>query len=60
MITTSTPVLDFTEKKQSETENQLPQFAEPSAKTIEAILNFSRNLEVKKSDLIENIELIKS
>jgi hypothetical protein len=64
MIPTSTPVLDLTENTQKQTENQLsdqfPAFDGPSERTIHAILTFSKNLEVRKSDLIDTIELIKS
>jgi len=60
MITTSTPLSDFTEKVITKTEDQIPEIAEPSDRTIEAILNFSRNLEVKKSKMVAGIEFIKS
>ena len=61
MITTSTSALDFTAKKLTETtENQHPDFDTPSIKTINAILNFSRNLEIRSSKFVENIEFIKS
>ncbi len=66
MISTSTPALDLTEKKLKETtEDQtlVPiaiGIASPSARTIEAILNYSKNLEIKKSKLVQEIEYIKS
>ncbi len=40
--------------------DQLPQFAEPSKNVIDNILNFSKNLEVKKSKFVDTIETIKS
>ncbi len=41
-------------------EDQLPEFAEPSKNVIDNILNFSKNLEVKKSKFVDTIEAIKS
>jgi hypothetical protein len=61
MITTSTSALDFTEiNLKTSTENQLPDFASPSLKTIEAILNYSKNLEIKKSKYVQEIEFMRS
>jgi hypothetical protein len=61
MITTSTPALDFTEIKQKNSpEDQLPDFASPSLKTIEAILNYSKNLVIRESNLVQEIEYMKS
>jgi len=66
MISTSTPALDFTEKKLKETtedQHLIPMdngFDSPSLKTISAILNYSKNLEVKKSKFVPEIEYIKS
>ncbi len=61
MISTSTPALDFTETTtKNTTENQLPDFASPSLKTIEVILNYSKNLVIRESNLIQEIEYIKS
>ncbi len=61
MITTSTPALDFTGNKlKSSTEDQTPDFASPSLRTLENILNYSKNLEIKKSKFVQEIEFIKS
>ena len=61
MIQTFTLDLDFTAKNtEKEQKNALLQFAEPSKTTIANILNFSRNLEIKQSKLINSIELLKS
>jgi hypothetical protein len=61
MIKTSTPALDFTANKiKSSTENQIPDFAAPSFRTIEAILNYGKNLEIRKSKLVQEVEFIKS
>ena len=66
MVTTSTPVLDFTEKiLQDSAKNQISHSTAfgmdlPSKNTIEAILNYSKNLEIKKSELVQEIEFIKS
>ncbi len=40
--------------------DQLPEFAEPSKNVIDNILNFSKNLEIKKSRLVDTVEVIKS
>ncbi len=47
-------------KTASDHEDQLPEFAEPSKNVIDNILNFSKNLEVKRSKFVETIETIKS
>lgn len=61
MIKTSTPIFDLTaEQSQTEKAIALADFAEPSEKSIQAILNYSKNLEVRQSQLIPFIELIKS
>ncbi|MDX2173287.1 MAG: hypothetical protein SFY56_09215 [Bacteroidota bacterium] len=38
----------------------LPEFSEPSENTLNAILNYSKNLEIKSSVLIEEFEVLKS
>ncbi len=61
MISTSTPALDFSENKlKNSKENHFPDFASPSFRAIEAILNYSKNLEIIKSKFVQEIELIKS
>ena len=40
--------------------DQLPEFAEPSKNVIDNILNFSKNLEIKRSRFVDSIEMIKS
>jgi hypothetical protein len=61
MTQTFTLGTDFNEPH---TEKEQPgafmQAAEPSARTIQTILNFSKNLEVQPSGLIQNIVLVKS
>ena len=47
-------------KSAKDHEDQLPNFAEPSKNVIDNILNFSKNLEVKKSKFVDTIETIKS
>ena len=61
MTETFTPGLDLPVKP-SLKESKIPfsGFAEPSKNVINNILNFSLNLEVKKSTLMDNISLIKS
>ncbi len=56
MITTSTPALHLTEKKERETQN----FEFPSVNILNSILNYSKNLEIKKSIFVKEIEIIKS
>jgi hypothetical protein len=61
MTQTFTLDLDFTAKEtEKETKNTFLDFAEPSKNTLQNILNFSRNLEVRQSQLINTIELLKS
>jgi hypothetical protein len=66
MMSTSTQALDFTEKQLKETteDQQIDPsddgFESPSLKTIQAILNYSKNLEVKKSKFVPEIEFIRS
>lgn len=61
MTETFTPGLDLTVKPTAE-EQKIPlaDFAEPSENVIKNILNFSKNLEIRPSRLIREIELIKS
>ena len=61
MTKTFTPNLDFTEKNNKEAKLlDVIQNAEPSAQTIQNILNFSKNLAVFKSNHLSFIEVIKS
>jgi hypothetical protein len=61
MTQTFTPDLDLTAKKtEKEPTDNLLEHAEPSLKTIQTILNYSKNLEIKSSALINDIEVIKS
>ena len=66
MMSTSTPTIILTENKadkhpaDSLAEDQSPDYATPSARTIEAILNYSKNLEIRKSRFVHEIEFIKS
>ncbi|MBX3164991.1 MAG: hypothetical protein KF900_10970 [Bacteroidetes bacterium] len=56
-----TQTLDFTAKtKQSPQKSGFPDFAAPSQHIIQNILSFSRNLEVKASQYVKHIELVKS
>ncbi|MBL7922057.1 MAG: hypothetical protein JNJ40_17210 [Bacteroidia bacterium] len=47
-------------KTETDLGDQLPEFAEPSKNVIDNILNFSKNLDVKRSKFVETIETIKS
>jgi hypothetical protein len=61
MMRTSTPALNLTKKKTEKTaDDQIPEFAIPSAETIQAILNYGRNLEVKKSGFVSVIEYLRT
>lgn len=61
MTQTFTLDLDFTAKEaERKQKSDFLEFAEPSNSTIQNILNFSRNLEVKQSKLVKSIELLKS
>jgi hypothetical protein len=61
MIKTSTQVLDFTEEKSKQTgQDFLPDFDSPSLQSISNILNYSRNLDVKRSKFVKEIEYIRS
>lgn len=61
MIITSTLELDLTgilQSSESETKQGLA--FNPSSGTIAAILSYSKNLEIKKSRLLKDIEIMKS
>ena len=61
MIKTSTPSL--TERTPETEEAPLkagPEFAEPSAHIIQNILNFSKSLEIRRSELVQAIEVVRS
>ena len=61
MIQTFTPALDITvADTEKESKNNFFDLAEPSNLTIQNILNYSKNLEVKQSRLIREVELMKS
>jgi hypothetical protein len=61
MTQTFTSASDFTaEQPQKELKNTFLASAEPSENTIQNILNFSKNLEIKQSKLVNFIELIRS
>ena len=61
MTQTFTPALDLTAQEiEKELQSGLSTEAEPSENTIRNILNFSRNLEVKQSSLVNTIEVLKS
>jgi len=47
-------------KSETDQADQFPQFAEPSKNVIDNILNFSKNLEIKKSRFVDTIEVIRS
>ncbi|MBL7896241.1 MAG: hypothetical protein JNK50_13175 [Bacteroidia bacterium] len=62
MIKTSTLPSSLHTENKTETskkgEQQLPEFAEPSANCINNILNYSKSLKVLKSQLINEIEVV--
>ncbi len=61
MISTFTPNTPITENTvKTEQISKLPEFANPSVNTINTILNYSKNLEIKPSEFIKDIEIIKS
>lgn len=61
MTQTFTPATDFTdEEHRKEQKNTFQDFDVPSEKTIQNILNFSKNLEIKPSRLVEAVEFIRS
>ena len=61
MTQTFTPNTDLTAKNtKKEQKEDFLNFAEPSESTINTILSYSKNLEVKPSNLIKTLEFIKS
>ncbi|MCW3076691.1 MAG: hypothetical protein JWO32_1300 [Bacteroidetes bacterium] len=60
MITTFTPTLPVTETPKQPETLVSSALALPSEDIINFLLNYSKNLEVKKSVYMANIELIKS
>jgi len=61
MTKTFTSDLEFTAKPNAkDQENPSFQFAEPSSQTLQTILNYSKNLESKRSTLINHLQFIKS
>lgn len=63
MTQTFTPALEITANPTKNTEEEttsLPEFAEPSPNTIKNILNYSKSLEIKRSELINHVEIVKS
>lgn len=61
MTKTFTLDLDFNANyTKKEQKNTFLEVAEPSARTLQNILNFSKNLEVKHSKLVRSIEMMKS
>jgi hypothetical protein len=47
-------------RSKKDLKDQFADFAEPSKNVIDNILNFSKNLEIKRSKFIDTIEVIKS
>ena len=61
MISIFTPNLNETTiKLEKDLQDQLPDFFDPSKDVMNNILNFSKNLEVKKSRFVDAIEIMKS
>ena len=60
MIITFTPNQTITENTDKAGQMSLPDISDPSENTINAILNYSKNLEIKSSILIEEFEVLKS
>ncbi len=61
MTQTFTLDLDFTAiNTKREQKNAFLEIAEPCENTLQNILNFSKNLEVKKSNLIKSIDFLRS
>ena len=61
MTQTFTLDLDFTaQETEKDQKRSFLDIADPSETTIQNILNYSKNLEVKQSGFIKNIEIIKS
>lgn len=59
MITTSTS-LKLTGKQNTQQREACPEIALPSQNVLSSILNYSKNLEIKKSIFVQEIEIIKS
>ena len=59
MIKTST-LKPLKEKAKPLKEIELPEFSEPGDQLIKSILNFSKSLEILKSDLVSGLVLVKS
>ncbi len=47
-----------TPKTSEKEESQLPEFAEPSALSINNILNYSKSLKIFKSEFVKEIEVV--
>lgn len=63
MINTFTPNQIITEplaEKEAEEKISLPDLTEPSDNVVNMILNFSKNLEIKTSEYIKEVKLMKS
>ena len=61
MTKTFTSDLEFTAKPtEKDQENPSFQIAEPSFQTIQNILNFSKNLEVKPSEMLKTVDFMRS
>ena len=61
MIKTSTLTpssLQTQKTSDTKEENQLPEFAEPSAISINNILNYSKSLKIFKSEFVKDIEVV--
>ena len=59
MIKTST-LAPLTEKANQQKEPNLPEFSEPNNQLISTLLNFSKSLDIKKSDYISEFVILKS
>ena len=56
LLTTSS--LQTKQTSETKEENQLPEFAEPSALSINNILNYSKSLKIFKSEFVKEIEIV--
>lgn len=54
----STSSLKTTETSDTKEEINMPQFAEPSALSINNILNYSKSLKIFKSEFVKEIEVV--
>jgi hypothetical protein len=54
----STSSLKTTETSEKKEENNLPEFAAPSALSINNILNYSKSLKIFKSEFVKEIEIV--